>query len=819
MPEQKYPRPPRKNDPRKRPPNFGFMWFIGIFLVIILSSFFFNTVNAPSPTELTINEFRQFAAEKKIESAKVHETEIVGVLKPATVEGSVQFKVIIFPSQADDFTSFLVENDIPTNMVIPNNSEVWGYVLNFGSTILIIFLFWILLSRSMQSGGGGQVFNFGKSTAKLFMDNHPRVTLKDVAGLNEVKTEVQEIIDFLKNPDKFKKIGAKIPKGILLVGPPGCGKTLIARAISGEAKAPFFTVSGSEFVEMFVGVGASRVRDLFTQAKKFAPAIIFIDEIDAVGRQRGAGLGGGHDEREQTLNQILVEMDGFAANSGVIIIAATNRPDILDPALLRPGRFDRQMFIDLPDASERQDILTLHAKNKPLGKDVNIPIISKQTAGFTGADLENLLNEAAILAARRRKAYIHHDEIEDSIDRIVAGPEKRSRQITPPEKWAIALHETGHAAVLRYYQDLEPVHKISIVSRGRALGYTMQLPIEDRFLRTRTELIHTLSGLLGGRASEEFFLHDVSTGAANDLEKVTEVATNMVTKFGMSSKLGQRTFGKEGGAIFLGKSLTSERDYSEETGQSIDEEIKALIDEAYENAKKIVEEKHKEIKIIATMLIEKETVSGKELEEILSQIRELTPEEKSKNPLFEEYTLTQKKQREEREEKEKKEKEETASTQDSSPPPSTQDVPTKDQQMNSFQKQKGFPFPGIVPYPVPGDHCVNGFPTDEDIQIALSKGQIIYDSNKEVNKRFLEKTLLPALQKMFSQETERKDPGEKESSNDLKNQGDAQNPIKKTSPPKKKKSAASNNKEKRHLYTEEELEVEKDILDSQDDER
>ncbi|HPJ12530.1 MAG TPA: ATP-dependent zinc metalloprotease FtsH [Caldisericia bacterium] len=748
MPEPKYPRPSNKNTPPKGTPNFNFMWIIGIFLVILLSSFIFNSFNTTTPTELTINEFLRLAEDQKIESAEVHETEIIGVLKPGTVEGSTQFKVVIFPSQIEKMETILVENNITTSMVIPNNSEIWGYILNFGSTILIIFLFWILLSRSMQSSGGGQVFNFGKSTAKLFMDNHPRITLKDVAGLNEVKTEIQEIVDFLKSPEKFNKIGAKIPKGILLVGPPGCGKTLIARAISGEAKAPFFTVSGSEFVEMFVGVGASRVRDLFNQAKKFAPAIIFIDEIDAVGRQRGAGLGGGHDEREQTLNQILVEMDGFAANSGVIIIAATNRPDILDPALLRPGRFDRQMFIDLPDASERQEILTLHSKNKPLGKDVNIPIIAKQTAGFTGADLENLLNEAAILAARRDKLFIHHDEIEDSIDRIVAGPEKKSRQITPPEKWAIAIHETGHAAVLRYYKDLEPVHKITIVSRGRALGYTMQLPIEDRFLKTRTELIHTLSGLLGGRAAEEYFLHDISTGAANDLERVTEVATNMVTKYGMSTKLGQRTFGKESGAIFLGKSLTSERNYSEETGQSIDEEIKLLIDEAYQSAKNIIEEKHKEIKEIAEMLIEKETVSGKELEEVLSRIRQLTPEEKSKNPLFEEFAIQQKI------EKEKKEKEPSSST--TSPSSSSSPIESNQEVKTAFQTQGGFPYPN-EPYPIPGDHMINGFPTDEDIQLALSKGQIIYDSNKQINKRFLEKTILPILRSHTASNNEAKE--------------------------------------------------------------
>ncbi len=666
------PRPsdPKKQLPKNQPPKqnsgFSFLWLVGILVFVFLLSLAYNAFQNTPPTELTLNEYRKFALENKIESAEVHDTEIIGILKQGTVEGSTKFKTVIFPDQIQDEADFLVENGVLTTMVIPNNSEVWGYVLNFGSTILIIALFWILLSRTMQSGGGGQVFNFGKSTAKMFMDNHPRITLADVAGLHEVKTEIQEIVDFLRHPERFKKIGAKIPKGVLLVGPPGCGKTLIARAISGEAKVPFFTVSGSEFVEMFVGVGASRVRDLFNQAKKYSPAIIFVDEIDAVGRQRGSGLGGGHDEREQTLNQILVEMDGFAPNSGVIIIAATNRPDILDPALLRPGRFDRQMFVDMPDASERNEILQLHAKNKPLGEDVNLPIISKQTAGFTGADLENLLNESAILAARRNKKDIQHDEIEDSIDRIIAGPEKKSRQITPKEKWAIAVHETGHAVVLRYFADLEPVHKITIVSRGRALGYTMQLPVEDKFLKTKTELTHTLAGLLGGRAAEEHFLHDISTGASNDLEKVTDIATHMITKYGMSSKMGQRTFGKDGGAMFLGKSLTTEKNYSEETGRIIDTEIKKLVDHAYEEAQQIIQDKAEEIKVIAEILIEKETISGMELEKILAKIRPLSKEEKEKNPLFEEYKFKQELKR-----KKAAEKNQNSSTPPVSPTTST----------------------------------------------------------------------------------------------------------------------------------------------------
>ncbi|MCK5848857.1 MAG: ATP-dependent zinc metalloprotease FtsH [Caldisericia bacterium] len=643
--------------------NFGFGYIVGIVVLVIFATVIMDNIRANPPVEITMNEFKQYAIEGKIVNASVHETEVIGKLIDGTVAGNNEFRFVIFPSQVEVVADILVDNDVSTKMVIPNNSEVWGYILNFGTTILIIGLFWILLSRTMQSGGGGQVFNFGKSTAKLFMDNGPRITFKNVAGLYEAKTEMQEIVDFLRTPKVFKDVGAKIPQGILLVGPPGCGKTLMARAISGEAKVPFFTVSGSEFVEMFVGVGASRVRDLFTQAKKYSPSIIFIDEIDAVGRQRGSGLGGGHDEREQTLNQILVEMDGFESNSGVIIIAATNRPDILDPALLRPGRFDRQIFVDMPDAKERREILDLHAKNKPLGKDVNIPVISKQTSGFTGADLENLLNESAILSARRKKVKIYHQEIEESIDRILAGPEKKSRQITKHEKWAISLHETGHACVLRYFSDLEPVHKISIVSRGRALGYTMQLPVEDRFLHTSTELKHMLAGLLGGRASEELFLHDISTGASNDLEKVTEIATNMITKYGMSKKMGQRTFGKEEGAIFLGKSLTKERNYSEETGRNIDIEIRDLVDEAYKTAKAIVKEKEKEIKEIAKILIEKENISGMELENILSRIRELTPEEKSKNPIFEEIEF--KKNLEKEENLEKAKKEETAVEKDS----------------------------------------------------------------------------------------------------------------------------------------------------------
>jgi cell division protease FtsH len=470
-------------------------------------------------------------------------------------------------------------------------------------------------------GGGGQAFTFGKSKARLFMENKPQITFKDVAGAEEVKDELKEIIEFLKNPKKFVKFGAKIPKGVLLVGPPGCGKTLVARAIAGEAGVPFFSVSGSEFVEMFVGVGASRVRDLFAQARSYAPCIIFVDEIDAVGRHRGAGVGGGNDEREQTLNQLLVEMDGFDPHTGIIIIAATNRPDILDPALLRPGRFDRRVVIGMPDTKEREEILQLHAQGKPIDSSINLTVIAQQTAGFTGADLENLLNEAALLTVRKGLEKITQTEVEEAIDKVIAGPEKKSLVLSEDEKLIIAYHETGHAVVATALPSGDLVHRISIVSRGLALGYNIQLPEKDKYLQTKSELTNKIAALLGGRAAEEIAIGEVSTGASNDLEKATDIAMKMVRAYGMSEKLGPITFGKDNDLIFLGKELGEERNYSEKTADLIDAEVKRIVEYCYGRARNVVKDQFEIIKTIALALLEKETLQGKELKDYLNTIK------------------------------------------------------------------------------------------------------------------------------------------------------------------------------------------------------
>jgi cell division protease FtsH len=616
--------PGNKKTSNNKKPSFSILPILLPVIVLILFASIYDSKNSRSPLTLKSHEFLAYVQSDQIKSAKIDETRISGDL----AEGK-SYIVIIYPDQRNILVEILQNHNIPFEVVAPS-SNIWGHVISIGSTILIILFFWFLLSRTMQSSGGGQVFNFGKSTAKLFMSEGPKITFKDVAGLHEAKEEMLEIVDFLKEPKKFTKMGAKVPKGVLLVGPPGCGKTLMAKAISGEAKVPFFSVSGSEFVEMFVGVGASRVRDLFSQAKKFAPALIFVDEIDAVGRQRGAGLGGGHDEREQTLNQLLVEMDGFDPHVGIIIIAATNRPDVLDPALLRPGRFDRQIVVDMPNSTEREEILRIHAKNKPMTPEVNLTIIARRTAGFTGADLENLLNEAAILATRRSKQSIDMNDIESSIDRIIAGPEKKSRVVNDKEKRIIAIHETGHAAIIRSFTDQEPVHKISIISRGMALGYTLQVPYEDKYLRSSQDLIHTISALLGGRAAEEILLGDVSTGAENDLLRSTRIAADMVCKYGMSLELGPRTFGKEHGPVFLGRDFAKERDYSEETGKLIDAEVSKIICKAYEEAKKIIKDKQDVIEEISQMLIEKEILEGEDLESYLNKIRAVTEEEKSK---------------------------------------------------------------------------------------------------------------------------------------------------------------------------------------------
>lgn len=613
-----------KSSTGKKKPSFNILPILLPVIVLIMFASIYDSRNSRNPLTLKSHEFLAYIESNQIKSAKIDETRITGDLPDEK-----SYIVIIYPDQRNSLVEKLQTHQVPFEVVAPS-SNIWGHVISIGSTILIILFFWFLLSRTMQSSAGGQVFNFGKSTAKLFMSEGPKITFKDVAGLHEAKEEMLEIVDFLKEPKKFTKMGAKVPKGVLLVGPPGCGKTLMAKAISGEAKVPFFSVSGSEFVEMFVGVGASRVRDLFAQAKKFAPALIFVDEIDAVGRQRGAGLGGGHDEREQTLNQLLVEMDGFDPHVGIIIIAATNRPDVLDPALLRPGRFDRQIVVDMPNSTEREEILRIHAKNKPMTPEVNLTIIARRTAGFTGADLENLLNEAAILATRRSKQSIEMNDIESSIDRIIAGPEKKSRVVNDKEKRIIAIHETGHAAVIRNFIDQEPVHKISIISRGMALGYTLQVPYEDKYLRSSQDLIHTISALLGGRAAEEILLGDVSTGAENDLLRSTRIAADMVCKYGMSLELGPRTFGKDHGPVFLGRDFAKERDYSEETGKLIDAEVSKIICTAYEEAKNIIKAKKEVIEEISQLLIEKEILEGDELESHLNKIRKVTEEEKSK---------------------------------------------------------------------------------------------------------------------------------------------------------------------------------------------
>lgn len=482
--------------------------------------------------------------------------------------------------------------------------------------LLLVGVFIFFMNQSQ--GGGAKVAQFGKSKAKMMVENKHKVTFKDVAGVDEVKEELNEVVEFLKTPDKFRAIGAKIPKGVLLFGPPGTGKTLLARAVAGEAGVPFFSISGSDFVEMFVGVGASRVRDLFEQAKKNSPCIIFIDEIDAVGRQRGAGVGGGHDEREQTLNQLLVEMDGFDDNEGIIILAATNRPDILDPALLRPGRFDRQVTVPRPDVRGREEILGVHVRNKPLSADVNLRVIAKQTAGFTGADLANLVNEAALLSARENQRKINQNALEKSIERVIAGPEKKNRaQISDAELKLVAYHEAGHAVVGHLLEDCDPIHKVSIIPRGGAGGYTMSLPIEDRNYMTRTHLMHEVTMMLGGRVAEEVVLGEISTGASNDIERATKIIRQMVTRWGMSEELGTIAFGDDQEQVFLGRDLGHSRNYSEAVAFSIDKEVKAIMDECYAKAKALLTTHRAQLDIIANALREKEVLNAFEFSELM----------------------------------------------------------------------------------------------------------------------------------------------------------------------------------------------------------
>ena len=510
----------------------------------------------------------------------------------------------------------MIAHAVPFNSKGVGGSPWWS-ILTSLLPFVLLFGFWIFLMNQVQ-GGGSKVMSFGKSRAKRMTPDSPKIGFKDVAGVDEAVEELQEIKEFLENPKKFQALGARIPKGVLLYGPPGTGKTLLARAVAGEAGVPFFSISGSDFVEMFVGVGASRVRDLFEQAKQASPCIVFMDEIDAVGRHRGAGLGGGHDEREQTLNQLLVEMDGFEMKDNIILIAATNRPDILDPALLRPGRFDRQIVVDRPDRIGRRKILEVHTKGKPLAPEIDLDTLASGTPGFTGADLANLVNEAALLAARRGKKIIEQDELEEGIMRVIAGPEKKARLLSEHERKITAYHEMGHALVGHYLEHTDPIHKITIVSRGQALGLTISLPTEDRYLTTRTALMHQMGMTLGGRAAEEIVFHEVTTGAANDLEKVTSTAKSMIMRFGMSEKLGPRVLGRSHDMPFLGRDYGAEADYSEEIAREIDDEIRRVIEEGHELALGVLRAHMEELHRVSQILIERETIDRDQFERLLA---------------------------------------------------------------------------------------------------------------------------------------------------------------------------------------------------------
>jgi len=592
--------------------------YLLLFIAIISMLVYTFQQNSPAKEELTINEVAADIQNGKIQRIE-EKTDRIEVTYNDGVERTFHME------NNSTLVEQLKELGVTTEQLHPEKLKLeikppsalmgvitaLGYILPF---IILAGVFWFVFRQAQ--GSNNAALSFGKSRARMFTGDQPSVTFQDVAGVEEPKEELQEVVEFLREPEKFISLGARIPKGVLLVGPPGTGKTLLAKAVSGEAGVPFFSISGSEFVEMFVGVGASRVRDLFDQAKRHSPCIVFVDEIDAVGRQRGAGLGGSHDEREQTLNQMLVEMDGFDTDTNVIIMAATNRPDILDPALLRPGRFDRRVVLDRPDMRGREAILKVHTRGKPLSTDVDLAVIARSTPGFVGADLENLVNEAAILAARRNLKLIGHSEMEESIERVIAGPERKSRLISEEEKRVVAYHEAGHAVVINALPQADPVHKVSIISRGIAGGFTLALPEEDRTLMPRKKLIADMVGLLGGRAAEEIVFDDITSGAANDLERVTRLARSMVTRLGMSNQLGPMVYGQKEELIFLGREISEQRDYSEAVAEEIDEEVRALVGDAYKRARQLLLDYRDKLDAVAKRLLEVETISREEFEEI-----------------------------------------------------------------------------------------------------------------------------------------------------------------------------------------------------------
>jgi len=590
------------------------------YLVLIIAVVFVINLyqsNAERPEEIeSVNDWVQMVEAGEIETAKflTKDEKVTGELSG----GDLEYELFLPKDTVDDYQQVAFDNNVPITADPQQSSIFLTIIFQFLPIFLIIGLFFFLMQQ--MQGGGNRVMSFGKSKARLVTKDQPKITFGDVAGLDEAIEELHEIKEFLEAPQKFQAMGAKIPKGVLLYGPPGTGKTLLARAVAGEAGVPFFSISGSDFVEMFVGVGASRVRDLFEQAKANSPSIVFMDEIDAVGRHRGAGLGGGHDEREQTLNQLLVEMDGFDIKGGVILIAATNRPDILDPALLRPGRFDRQIVVDRPDLEGRKAILNVHAKGKPLGSDIDIDVLARRTPGFTGADLANLMNEAALLTARRSTDTIDMAAMEESIDRVMAGPERKSRVMSEKDKRVIAYHEGGHALVGHVLPNTDPIHKVSIVARGRALGWTLALPSEDRYMHTRSKLCDDLAMLLGGRTAEELVFGDPTTGAQNDIEKATQIARAMVTEYGMTDALGPQQLGQKDGEPFLGRDMGSRRDYSDEVAARVDREVRILIEHAHDQAAAILRHHRVTLDLLADTLIERETVDTPELLEIFGQL-------------------------------------------------------------------------------------------------------------------------------------------------------------------------------------------------------